>query len=210
MDCVTRTICLNLISFGQFTSIYKINDTIVRKVSSGNYYSPQAIEIEGRVYEHLGKNKRIARCIAWREGSIDLQFEYNRDLERYLKTTDVSHSIRYRMVRQAIEAVVFIHSKDVIHSDLSARQLLVDRNLNVRLSDFGGSSLQGCDALVMENSSHFLPRDEKSPNTVQSDLFALGSTIYEILEGKRPYEGRSVTMWGSDRFRWIGGVTRRV
>ena len=94
------------------------------------------------------------------------------------------------MARQAVEAVVFIHSKDVIHSDLSARQFLVGKyRSNIRLSDFGGSSLQGSEALVMENATHFLPRDEELPNTVQSDLFALGSTLYEIFLGRRPYEG---------------------
>jgi serine/threonine protein kinase len=35
----------------------------------------------------------------------------------------------------------------------------------------------------------FLPRDDESPNTVQSDLFASGSTIYEILVGRKPYDG---------------------
>lgn len=41
----------------------------------------------------------------------------------------------------------------------------------------------------MENASHFLPRDGDFPNTVQSDSFALESTIYDILLGKKPYEG---------------------
>lgn len=34
-----------------------------------------------------------------------------------------------------------------------------------------------------------LPRDEDAPNTVLSDPFALGSPIYEIFLGKKPYEG---------------------
>lgn len=41
----------------------------------------------------------------------------------------------------------------------------------------------------MENASHFLPRDEDSPNYVQTDLFALGFTIYKISLGKKPFEG---------------------
>lgn len=94
------------------------------------------------------------------------------------------------MIYQAIKAIIFIHRKGVIHSDLSARQLLVDKRLNIRLSDFGGSSLHSSEAIVMEKASHFLPRSEESPNTVQSDLFALGSTIYEILQGKKPYDGK--------------------
>lgn len=105
------------------------------------------------------------------------------------KKTPLTSCAKYRVARQAIEAVVFIHERDVIHSDLSARQFLVDKSCNIRLSDFGGSSLQGSGAIVVENATHFLPRNEDAPNTVQSDLFALGSTVYEILLDKKPYEG---------------------
>lgn len=120
---------------------------------------------------------------------MDLRYERNGDLESYLKKTDPDSYARYGFARQAVEAVAYIHEMEVIHSDLSARQFLVDKNRNLRLSDFCGSSLQGSEAIVMENTTHFLPRDENLPNTIQSDLFALGCTIYEILLGRRPYEG---------------------
>ena len=142
------------------------------------------------MYGHLGRHKRIARCLDWGSDFIDLGYESCGDLESYLKKVQVSGRVRCRMARQAVEAVVFIHSKNVIHSDLSARQYLLGKGRNnVRLSDFGGSSLQGSEALVMKNATHFLPRDEELPNSVQSDLFALGSTLYEIFLGRRPYEG---------------------
>jgi serine/threonine protein kinase len=181
----------NIIGAGQFTVVHKLNEKVVRKVPSDKsyFYSARAVEIEGRVYGHLGRHKRIAVCFNWRDDFVDLRYERNGDLETYLKNTHLTSHAKYRIARQAVEAVVFIHAKDVIHSDLSARQFLVGKKCNVRLSDFGGSSLQGSEAIVMENASHFLPRDEGSPNTIQSDLFALGSTIYEILLGKKPYEG---------------------
>lgn len=172
--------------------VHKLNDKIVRKVPSDKSYSYsiRAFEIEARVYRHLGKHKRIARCLACGDDYIDLRYEPNGDLEPYLKVHSVTDYFRHRVARQAIEAVNFIHQKEVIHSDLSARQFLVDERLNIRLSDFGGSSLQGSEAIVMENATHFLPRNEDLPNTVQSDIFALGSTIYEILVGQKPYEGK--------------------
>ncbi|KAJ5081525.1 kinase-like protein [Penicillium alfredii] len=182
---------LNIIGAGQFSIIHKLSDTVVRKVPADKsyFYSARAVEIEGRVYGHLGRNKRIARCINWGDDFVDLRYERKGDLETYLKNTRLTDHAKYRIARQAIKAVAFIHKKDVIHSDLSARQFLMDKKYNIRLSDFGGSSLQGSEAIVMENASHFLPRDEDSSNSVQSDLFALGSTIYEILLGKKPYEG---------------------
>lgn len=155
-------------------------------------YSLQAIEIEGRIYAHLGKHKRIAQCINCTDDFIDLQYEPNGDLQSYLAKAEnpIGLHDRRRFAHQAIEAVTFIHSKTIIHSDLSARQFLVSPNgKDIRLSDFGGSSLDGSDAIVMENATHFLPRDEDAPNTVLSDLFALGSTLYEIFVGRKPYEG---------------------
>lgn len=47
---------------------------------------------------------------------------------------------------------MFIHGNDVIHSDLNARQFLVGKSCNIRLSDFGGSSLQGSEAIVLYTS----------------------------------------------------------
>ncbi|KAF2254642.1 hypothetical protein BU26DRAFT_392011, partial [Trematosphaeria pertusa] len=43
----------------------------------------------------------------------------------------------------------------------------------------------------LEILSHCLPRDPEADNTVESDLFALGSTLYELLAGQTPYEGLS-------------------
>ena len=79
----------------------------------------------------------------------------------------------------------------IIHSDLAARQFLLDNGLHVKISDFGFSSFSDGDVLGFENSSHQLPRDLDGdmPSTVQSDLFALGSTLYEVITRRRPYEG---------------------
>ena len=88
---------------------------------------------------------------------------------------------------------MFIHGKGIIHSDLAARQFLLDSKLHVKLSDFGFSSFSDGDVLGFENASHHLPRDTdgKRPSTIQSDLFALGSTLYEVMTGNRPYKDKS-------------------
>ena len=40
------------------------------------------------------------------------------------------------------------------------------------------------------NTTHCLPRDGDASITKPSDIFALGSTLYEIIQGVTPYEGK--------------------
>ncbi|KAL8787609.1 MAG: hypothetical protein Q9195_007697 [Heterodermia aff. obscurata] len=69
--------------------------------------------------------------------------------------------------------------------------------MNARLTDFNGSGfdgdpslgIPGSKAMGIEETSHFLPRDPLSDNTTTSDLFALGSSLYELVAGQRPYHG---------------------
>lgn len=65
------------------TIVHKLNNRIIRKASLDKFYlySTQAIDTEGRVYNHLGKHKRIARCIGYSDDFVDLQYKLNGDLQ---------------------------------------------------------------------------------------------------------------------------------
>lgn len=180
-----------ILNVGQFSIVHKINNKIARKEpkNKSDPINLRALEIEEQIYIHLGRHKRIARYIDCHGEHLDLHYEKNGDLQLYLAKHKTGEKYRRRVARQVIEAVQYIHHRDVIHADLAAKQFLVDEGLNVRLSDFGGSSLHGSEAIVRERVTHFLPRDMDAPCTVQSDIFALGSTLYEICVGELPYQG---------------------
>jgi serine/threonine protein kinase len=74
---------------------------------------------------------------------------------------------------------------NVIHTDLTCDNICLDDSLHAKLLDFGGASLDGSEPLVAVTASHRCPgNDFKS---TRADLFALGSTLYEIFTGKPPY-----------------------
>lgn len=99
----------------------------------------------------------------------------------------IAPGLRLKWFQQIIEAVDHIHVHGVIHPDMALRQFFVDDDLNTRLGDFDSSQYPGQPALGFEKASHCLPRDYEAPNTVTSDPFALGSTLYELIAGKSPY-----------------------
>jgi serine/threonine protein kinase len=188
----------NIISVGIFSIVHRLSDTVVRKVPSpsnnGDFPGNcEAIRSEARIYNLLGTHPRIAECLSkgQTEDFVDLYYYANGTLLDYIKkngedTLNVRQR-RWQWGRQIIEAIVLIHKHNVIHSDLALRQYLLDDHLDARLSDFGASAFPGHNAFGFENTSHCLPRDFNQPNTVQSDLFALGSTLYELGTGKDPY-----------------------
>ncbi len=58
----------------------------------------------------------------------------------------------------------------------------------MKLGDFAGSAIDDLPPLICYETSHELPDQDISQ---RSELFALGSTIYEIMTGFKPYKGLS-------------------
>lgn len=106
---------------------------------------------------------------------------------RSTKST-VSLEQRLRWATQVAEAIEFIHGAGVIHGDLTCANIFLDGNLDAKLADFAGSSIDGCPLLIAVTASHEYPGELLS---VQGDLFAFGSVLYEIMTGGVPYDGRS-------------------
>ena len=83
-----------------------------------------------------------------------------------------------------------LHAHSFIHCDISCRNIVVTSSLDGKLIDFGSSAVLGERGLGAEEARYSCPskiRANKLPS-FQSDIFALGSAIYEILTGSPPYK----------------------
>lgn len=173
--------------------MYLIDGTIVRKFPEESTYPEDptiAIRNEKVAYNQIGSHPRITRWIPSDDDDyIDLEYYPNGNIFDYLVQSrpQIPPTLVIQWGSQIIESVAVIHAKDIIHSDLNLKQVMLDNGLNARLSDFNASACLGRPALGYEKATHFLPRDFNDPNTVQSDLFALGSTLYELAYCKAPY-----------------------
>lgn len=110
------------------------------------------------------------------------------------KGTQVPLATVVSYVKQIAEALYYAHSHSLIHRDIKPENVLVGRNNEVLLSDFGI-------ALIAQSSSQLSTKDVAgtivymAPEQIQahprpaSDQYSLGVVVYEWLSGKRPFEG---------------------
>ena len=183
----------NLIGSGIFSLVYRISDARVRKVPRNEEAdNVQAVRTEAHIYALLEDSGYTAKCLSINNSAdyVDLEYAINGTLEEYVQKSKMTEASRIQMGRIIIECVKVLHSYHVIHSDLGLRQFLLFEECLPKISDFGASGCPGRAPLGMENASHYMPRHPDEPNSVQSDLFALGSTLYELMAGESPYHGK--------------------
>ncbi|KFY11424.1 hypothetical protein V492_04473 [Pseudogymnoascus sp. VKM F-4246] len=80
-----------------------------------------------------------------------------------------------------------VHSKNVLHGDISCNNVFIDQILNIKLGDFAGSAMDEEAPLICYETSHGHPGI--AGICTKSEIFALGSTFYEIMTGSKPYKG---------------------
>ena len=163
----------------------------------------QEIALEANAYrrlrEHLGDHMRFLKLIAFDavEATITLEYLANGTLREYLRAYKdrISRTQRHKWVLAAAEGLELLHSTSMIHCDFSPRNMLLDLDLELKIADFGCCSMDGSLSPAGGCARFYPPRDlQRTPLTTEHDLFALGSSIYEIITGMAPYEDVSTPL----------------
>lgn len=95
--------------------------------------------------------------------------------------------------QQIITAVSYCHRFNIAHRDLKPENLLLDRDGNIKVADFGMAAWQGKSDLLQTacGSPHYAAPEVimgKSYNGACSDVWSCGVILYALLAGRLPFD----------------------
>jgi len=154
-----------------------IDDTHIVQIKSAGRIPVKAMEGRNRIFLVMPKY----------EGSLE-------GLQRKIIAMSQSDKTKFLKdkIAPVVEALEKLHAQGLIHRDLKPENILVDQQGNLILSDLGVlSNIEAAQQSGLSVGALYCFSPEMlvkmTPNTIASDRFALGVTLYLTLTGKHPY-----------------------
>jgi len=103
------------------------------------------------------------------------------------------------ILRDVLQGLEVAHSAGIIHRDIKPRNVLFDKHGRATLADFGIAKDLSADThtlvgTVMGTPEYMSPEQSMGqPVTRATDIYSIGVMLYEMLSGKPPYTGRTIT-----------------
>ncbi|XP_055990497.1 serine/threonine-protein kinase PLK4 [Sorex fumeus] len=128
-----------------------------------------------------------------------LEMCHNGEMNRYLKNRGkpFSENEARLFMRQIIAGLLYLHSHGILHRDLTLSNLLLTRNMNVKIADFGLAT-----QLRLPHEKHYTlcgtpnyisPEiATRSAHGLESDVWSLGCMFYTLLVGRPPFDTDTV------------------
>lgn len=98
---------------------------------------------------------------------------------------------------QIARALAHAHEKGIVHRDIKPQNVMMFRDGTAKVADFGIAALENerveNDGQAIGSIHYIAPEQAKgqSPDA-RSDLYSLGVVMYEMLTGRKPYEGETI------------------
>lgn len=101
------------------------------------------------------------------------------------------------LVRSILAALTCAHANGVVHRDIKPANILLSRTGATKVADFGISRIEGSDVTqvgdVVGTPNYMSPEGCLGERVdARADLFSTGALLFELLAGRRAYQGRGL------------------
>ncbi len=116
-------------------------------------------------------------------------------MREVIDSRSIATNVKLEMIAQVCKALDYAHKNGVIHRDIKPANILIDRQGNARVADFGIAQIIGVSDtevtgsdIVMGTLAYMSPEQKVSSTNIDqtTDIYAIGVIIYEILLGRKP------------------------
>ena len=193
---------------GGMGKVYRVYDRKLEEEVALKLIRPE-IAADGKVIERFQNEIKISRKITHKnvcrmhdlgeaEGTSFITMEYVRggDLKSLLhRTKTLPVGTALSIARQMAEGLAEAHGLGVVHRDLKPGNIMIDKEGNAKIMDFGiarsllGKGLTG-EGAIIGTPEYMSPEQVEGKEADQrADIYSLGIILFEMVTGTVPFEG---------------------